>query len=60
MKVVEENNEVENEVMKFERMIEERLEENINLFNGEEITIIKNNSDLVEKIYLLGILDVLI
>lgn len=60
MKIVEENNEVENEVMKFERMIEERLEENINLFNGEEITIIKNNSDLVEKIYLLGILDVLI
>ena len=55
-----ENNEVENELMKFERMIEERLEENINLFNGEEITIIKNNSDLVEKIYLLGILDVLI
>ena len=48
---------VENEGMDFEKIVERRLEDNINLFNREEIDIIKDNKNLVEKIYFLGILD---
>lgn len=40
-----------------EKVIIERIEENIKLFNKEEINIIKNNKKLAEKIYLLGMLD---
>ena len=38
-------------------IIKKRLEDNLKLFNDEEINVIKNNKNLVEKIYLLGILD---
>lgn len=48
---------VENEGMNIEKIVERRLKDNINLFNSEEINIIKNNKNLMEKIYLLGILD---
>lgn len=56
MKIVEENV-AENKIINYERIIEERLKDNIKLFNKKEIDIIKSNKDLVEKIYLLGILD---
>ena len=48
---------VEKEVINFDEIICERVEENINLFNKEEIDIIINNKNLVEKLYLLGTLD---
>lgn len=57
MKFVEKKDVVENERMSFEKITETRLEDNIRLFNNEEINIIKNNKSLVEKIYLLGMLD---
>ena len=52
-------NVVENEVINFERILRERLDENIKLFNKEEINIIKSNKKIVAKIYLLGMLDIL-
>lgn len=48
---------VEKEVINFDEIICERVEENINLFNKEEIDIIINNKNLAEKLYLLGTLD---
>ena len=48
---------VKNEVTDLERLIKERVESNINLFNKEEIDTIKNNKNLVSKLYLLGFLD---
>lgn len=48
---------VENEVINFDEIICERVEENINLFNKKEIDIIINNKNLAEKLYLLGTLD---
>lgn len=48
---------VENEVINFGEIISKRVEENINLFNKEEIDIIINNKNLVSKLYLLGFID---
>lgn len=48
---------VEKEVINFDEIICERVEENINLFNKEEIDIIINNKNLAEKLYLIGTLD---
>ena len=50
-------NVVENEVINFDEIISKRVEKNINVFNKEEIDIIINNKNLVEKLYLLGTLD---
>lgn len=52
MKNVEEKNDVK-------KIIEKRLEKNKKLFSEKEIDIIKNNKNLVTKIYLIGILDAL-
>lgn len=52
MKIVEENKR-----KNLEKVIIERIGENIKLFNKEEINIIKNNKKLAEKIYLLALLD---
>lgn len=38
-------------------IIEKRVYENTNLFTIEELTIIKSNSILIEKLYLLGLID---
>lgn len=53
-----------NEVMKtsstikeIEDVILERVEENKKMFSEKELMIIKNNSMIVNKIYMLGILD---
>lgn len=35
----------------------ERIEANADLFSEKELTLIKNNIALIEKIYILGILD---
>ncbi len=56
MEIVEKNV-VENEVINFDEIISKRVEENINLFNKEEIDIIINNKNLVSKLYLLGFID---
>ena len=37
--------------------INQRIMKNYNLFSEEEITLIKNNRILINKIYMLGILD---
>ena len=34
-----------------------RIMENVNLFSKEELTILRNNKTLIEKIYILGLLD---
>ena len=36
---------------------EKRIEENKNLFSHEELEIIKQNPNLIKKIYILGIKD---
>lgn len=59
MEKVEEKNVIKNKAMNLEKIIKERVDENINLFNNGEIDLIKNNKRLVEKIYLLGMLDIL-
>ena len=59
MKNVEEKNVVVNEITNLERLIEERVEENTTLFNEEEKELLENNKNLIKKIYLLGILDML-
>ena len=40
-----------------EKLIKERIEENEKLFSVEELKIIKNNVNIVKKIYMLGLLD---
>ena len=45
---------VEKEKNNLEKFIVERVEENKNLFTEEEMEIIKNNTILIKKIYLLG------
>ena len=40
-----------------EELIKERIKTNENLFTEEELKIINSNDILIEKIYLLGILD---
>lgn len=37
-----------------ENFIEERIEENKNLFTKEEIEFMKNNKECLHKVYLLG------
>ncbi len=37
--------------------LEKRIEENKNLFSYEELKIIKQNPNLIKKIYILGIKD---
>ena len=49
---------VENEIMKMQRIIEERITENKKLFTEEEINTIFLNNNLAIKLYLLGILDI--
>lgn len=40
-----------------EEIVKERVQENEKLFTKEELNFIKDNSNLVEKIYLLGSMD---
>lgn len=46
--------EVKYEKNNLEKFIEERIEENKELFTEEELTAINNNNIIVKKIYLLG------
>lgn len=46
-----------NENLDLKEFIYERIEKNTNLFSDSEMTIINNNRSLMEKIYLIGILD---
>ena len=57
MKNVEKNNVVGNEVTNLGNIIIERIERNKKIFTKEEMIFIKDNSILIKKIYLLGILD---
>lgn len=43
--------------LNLKEIVNERITKNANLFSKEELSIIKNNSTLTEKIYILGILD---
>lgn len=40
-------------------IVKERIEENEKLFTREELKIIENNFNIVTKIYLLGIVDII-
>lgn len=40
-----------------EKLVKERIKENEKLFTGEELKIIKDNANIIEKVYLIGILD---
>ena len=53
MKIVEEKNEKIN----LERILEERIINNKDMFTEIELKYMKNNIKLINKIYLLGILD---
>ena len=46
-----------NQNLHLKEFIYERIEINANLFSDSEMTIINNNRSLMEKIYLIGILD---
>ncbi len=48
---------VEGEVMNLEKVIEKRISENIKIFSKEELEMLKNNKNILLKIYLLGMLD---
>lgn len=50
-------NDVVNEIIKIEKIVEERIEENQKLFNEEELKIIKNNVNIIKKVYLIGLLN---
>ena len=39
------------------KFLEKRIEENKNLFSHQELEIIKQNNNLIKKIYILGIKD---
>ena len=39
------------------KFLEKRIEENKNLFSHEELEMIKQNPNLIKKIYILGIKD---
>lgn len=45
------------EKLNLKEFTNKRIMENINLFSDKEMEIIKNNSLLIEKIYILGVLD---
>lgn len=40
-----------------EKLFVERIEQNNNIFTEEELTFIKSNVNIIQKIYLLGLLD---
>lgn len=40
-----------------EEILKERIKENEKLFNKKELKIVKENKNIIEKIYLIGILD---
>lgn len=40
-----------------EKLVKERIKENEKLFTGEELKVIKDNANIIEKVYLIGILD---
>lgn len=45
---------MENEIINVEKFIQERIEENKNLFTNNEIKTIEQNKIITKKIYLLG------
>lgn len=45
----------ENEIIV--EILKERIKENKNLFNKEEMKVINENLNIISKIYLIGILD---
>lgn len=45
----------ENEII--EEILKERIKENENLFNEEEIVLLNNNIKSIKKIYLLGLIN---
>ncbi len=51
------NKELENNDLNLKKIMNMRILKNANLFSEEEMLIIKNNSTLIQKIYMLGILD---
>ncbi len=51
------NKESENNDLNLKKIMNMRILKNANLFSEEEMLIIKNNSTLIQKIYMLGILD---
>ena len=54
----ETNEALENkEKLELKEFINKRVLNNINLFSKEELSIIKENDTLVEKLYMLGFLD---
>ena len=48
-----------NKKINVESFVSERLKENENLFTEEELEIIKSNNVLIEKVYALGMLDII-
>ena len=40
-----------------EKLIEERIKKNEKIFNEQELTFLNNNVNIIQKIYLLGVLD---
>ena len=46
-----------NNNLNLKQFIYERIVKNANLFSGSEMKIINSNESLIEKIYLIGILD---
>lgn len=50
-------NVVENEIINAKRNLEERIEQNRNLFTKDELIIIDKNDIITIKIYLLGLID---
>lgn len=45
------------ELMDIQEFVKERIKENENLFESEELETIKQNATLIKKIYLLGGMD---
>lgn len=46
-----------NNNLNLKQFIDERIEKNTNLFSESEMKIINSNESLIEKVYLIGILD---
>lgn len=47
----------ENEEISVEKILKERIKENEELFNKEEIALLNNNIRIIKKIYLLGLIN---
>ena len=45
------------EKLNVEKIVKERIKENEEIFTGEELKVIKDNANIIEKVYLIGILD---